>query len=66
VDNASCVGSGYSLLLLEKGYGLMDASGGNAGSWIAWVEGGRGDREGVDVMAGFGYEGYWMGVLPLT
>lgn len=35
----------------------MDAIGGNAGSWIAWVEGGV-DREDVDVMAGFGYEGY--------
>jgi len=44
----------------------MDAIGGNAGSWIAWVEGGRGDREGVDLMAGFGYEGYRMEVLPLT
>lgn len=36
----------------------MDAIGGSAGSWIAWVEGGGGDREDVDVMAGFGYEGY--------
>lgn len=34
----------------------MDAIGGNAGSLIAWVEGGG--REGVDVTAGFGYEGY--------
>jgi len=44
----------------------MDAIGGNTGSWIAWVERGGGDREGVDVMAGCGYEGYWIEVLLLT
>jgi hypothetical protein len=36
----------------------MDAVGGNAGSWIAWVEGGGEVRERVEVTAGFGYEGY--------
>lgn len=36
----------------------MDAIGGNAGSWIACVEGGGGDKEEVDVTAGLGYEGY--------
>lgn len=44
----------------------MDAIGGNAGSWIAWVEGRGGDMEGLDVMAGLVYEGYWMGVVPLV
>ena len=57
MDNASCVWSGYSDPLRLKGYGLMDAIGGSAGSWIAWVEEGGG-REEVDVMTGFGYEGY--------
>jgi len=56
VDNASCVWSGRSFLL-RKGYGLIDAVGGSAGSLIAWVGGGE-DREEVDVIAGFGYEGY--------
>lgn len=36
----------------------MDAVGGNAGSWIAWVEGGGEGSVGVDVTAGFGYAGY--------
>ena len=36
----------------------MDAIGGNAGSLIAWVEVGGGDREGIDVTTGLGYEGY--------
>lgn len=44
----------------------MDAIGGNAGSWIAWVEGRGGDIEGGDMMAGLGYEGYLMGVVPFT
>ena len=36
----------------------MDAIGGNAGSLIAWVEGGGGGIEEIDVTADFGYEGY--------
>lgn len=64
MDNASWVGSGF--LFHERGYGLIDAIGGNAGSWIAWVEGRGGDIEGGDMMAGLGHEGYLMGVVPFT
>jgi len=44
----------------------MDSIGVKTVSWIAWVEMERGDREGVVVVAGTGYEGYWMEVPPLT
>lgn len=59
MDNASSIWSGKPPLPRE-GYRLTDATGGNAGSWIARVERG-GDRDEVDVIAGFGY---WMEVVP--
>lgn len=45
---------------------MIDAVGGNAGSLIVWVEEGGRDKEGTDVTASLGYEGYWMGVVPFT
>lgn len=55
MDRASCVWSGWLLLLRERGYGLIDAVGGSASSRVGWVEGGR---EGAEVIVVFEVEGY--------